>query len=239
MFHAITVLVCTLGIAAVCVIGRRAKQRDPAAEQRLRHRVAWCMIGWQTFATIWRLLPMNYTIEESWPLHLCRVVGWVAPFMLMSHHRRLRAVVHFWGLGLSTQGCFTPFWNEGLLHVGYWLFWVGHTLIVGAAIYDLTVHGWGPRFRDWGFAALWGLLYAGLAIGLNIAMGTNYSYLGRGEYDATSVVSLLGEWPERPLFMILGAQLVMLMLYGAAVLGRRLKHTRNIPATPNVDNTTP
>lgn len=222
-FHVLTVLGCVAVMVAWCVAGRRLRSRNEQAEHRFRVRVAWFMIGWQSFATVWRLLPANFTLDESIPLHLCRVVGWVAPFVLLTQHRRLRAVVYFWGLGLSTQGFFTPVWHDGFLHVGYWLFWMGHTLIVGTAVYDIAVHGWGPRFRDWGFAALWGLVYAGLVIGVNLWLGTNYCYLGTRAYTASTVVDMLGDWPERPVLMILGAQLIMLLLYLAAVGVRRMK----------------
>jgi hypothetical integral membrane protein (TIGR02206 family) len=224
-FHLVTVLGCVAVMAAWCVTGKRLLLQSPEAERRFRVRVAWFLIAWQAFATIWRLLPENYTLEESIPLHLCRVVGWVVPFMLLTQSRRLRAVVYFWGLGLSTQGFFTPVWHDGFGHVGYWLFWMGHTCIVGAAAYDITVHGWGPRFRDWGFAALWGLIYAGLVIAFNLGLGTNYSYLGRDAYSASTIVDKLGDWPQRPLLMIFGAQFIMLLLYLAAVLVRRVKHT--------------
>jgi len=232
-FHVLTVLGCVLVIVLWCVAGRRLLTRSPDAEHRFRVRVAWFMIGWQAFATVWRLLPENYTLDESIPLHLCRIVGWVVPFMLLTQHRRLRAIVYFWGLGLSTQGFFTPVWHDGFLHAGYWLFWMGHTIIVGAAVYDIAVHGWGPRFRDWGFAALWGLNYAGLVIGVNLWLGTNYSYLGKEAYAASTIVDKLGDWPQRPMLMILGAQIIMLLLYLAAVVVRRMK---NAPTADEPEN---
>ena len=196
-FHALTVLACTLSIAAVCVIGRRAKQRDPVAEQRLRYQLAWCMLGWQAFATIWRLLPMNYTLEESWPLHLCRVVGWVAPFMLMSQHRRLRAVVYFWGLGLSTQAFFTPVLGAGYSSELYWFFWLGHTQIVGSAIYDVWVRGFRPGWKHFGFAILAGVVYTLAMVGFNELQDTNYGYVGRTLPEKRTILNELPPWPWR------------------------------------------
>lgn len=231
-FHVLTVLGCVAVMVAWCVAGRRLLRKSTGDERKFRARVAWFLIAWQSFATVWRLLPENYTLDESIPLHLCRVVGWVVPFMLLSQNRRLRAMVYFWGLGLSTQGFFTPVWHDGFLHVGYWLFWGGHTCIVGAAIYDIGVHGWGPRFRDWGFAALWGLVYAGLVIGVNLWLGTNYCYLGKETYAASTIVDKLGGWPQRPLLMVLGAQGVFLVLFFIAAAVRWYKQRSGAPTAP-------
>lgn len=240
LFHAVAAGTCVATMALWCVAGRRLLARSAESEQAFRFTVAGIMLAWQAFATVWRLLPANYDVSESLPLHLCRLVGWAAPFALISQHRRLRAIVLFWGLGLSTQGFVTPMWDFGLASVDFWLYWVGHTMIVGTAVYAIAVHGWGPRFRDWGFAALWGLVYAGLVIPVNLWLETNYSYLGRGEYAASSVVDALGDWPERPLFMVLGAQLLMYAVYlvalGIRALKRRRCSTWNIAPSNGVEN---
>ncbi|MFG0307272.1 MAG: TIGR02206 family membrane protein [Phycisphaerales bacterium JB040] len=240
LFHAVAAGSCLLVMVAWCLAGRRLLARSVESERTFRYTIAWTMLAWQAFATVWRLLPSNFDLNESLPLHLCRLVGWAAPFALISQHRRLRSIVFFWGLGLSTQGFVTPMWDFGLASVDFWLYWVGHTMIVGTAVYAIAVHAWGPRFRDWGFAALWGMVYAGLVIPINLWLGTNYSYLGRGEYAASSVVDALGDWPERPLLMIAGAQALMLALYwcawGVRAHKRRKRSTWNIATSNGVEN---
>ena len=241
LFHWVTGLVCLVAILAWIALGRWLlaldKRDDGRREYWFRATLSIAMLLVQAFATAWRFLPGQYDLNESWPVHLCRLVAWVAPIALWTHWRRPRALLYFWGIGLSTQAFFTPMWGFGLASVEFWLYWGGHTFIVGAALYEVFVHGYGPRFRDWGFAALWGLIYAGVTVALNLQLGTNYSYLGRGDYDARSVVDFLGPWPQRAWIMAGLAEGGMLVLYwlslGVRTLkGRRTKRLANESGVP-------
>lgn len=230
LFHWVTGLVCLAVMLGWIGLGRWLvaldKRDDGSREQRFRALLAVGMLIMQAFATVWRFLPGQYDVNESWPVHLCRLVAWIAPIALWTHWRRPRALLYFWGLGLSTQAFFTPMWGFGLASVEFWLYWGGHTFIVGAGLYEVFVHGYGPRFRDWGFAALWGLIYAAATVGLNLWLGTNYSYLGKGAYDARSVVDFLGPWPQRAWIMAGLAQGGFLVLYWLSLGVRTLKRRR-------------
>ena len=223
-FHGVTLLACVVSIALVCWIGRTLRGLDQrsggARERTFIVGVAVLMFGFQAFATGWRLLPSQFSIDESLPLHLCRVGGWVAPIALLTGGARSRSILFFWGLGLSTQGYITPVWTDGLASVGYWLFWVGHTVIIGSAIYDLVVRGYTPSGRDLRFAAGAGMGFVGLVVGVNMALGTNYCYLGQGDYGGRTVVDVLGDWPWRIAPMVLGAMFLFTALY-AGVAGVR------------------
>lgn len=198
-------------------------------ERRFRHTLAWVFVGWQAFATVWRVLPGEFDLNESLPLHLCRIVGWVVPIAMLTLHWRWRAVVFFWGIGLSTQGFFTPMWNDGLASVAFWLYWVGHVIIIGWGIYDLTVLGYRPRLRHLGFASIAGVvLTVGIAV-FNVGCGTNYCYLGKGDYVGTSVVDHLGDWPARPAIIIGGSVFVFVVMYGLARAIEALLKSRSKP----------
>lgn len=223
-FHAVTLLACGIAISGACLIGRTLQAHDDrdggGRERAFVLVVAIGMCAFQAFATGWRFLPSQFSIDESLPLHLCRVVGWVAPFALLTRGHRSRAVLFFWGLGLSTQGYITPVWTDGLLSVGFWVFWVGHTVIIGAAIYDLAVRGYNPVGRDFRFASGSGLGFATLVVGVNLALGTNYCYLGQTDYGGRTVVDMLGDWPLRMIPMVLGALFLFGMLYGLSMSAR-------------------
>ncbi len=134
--------------------------------------------------------------------------------------RRARTICFFWGLGLSTQGFITPMWNHGVASVEFWLFWVSHAQIAGAAVYCVGVLGYRPTRSDLLLASVGGVLVAGAIFGLNMALGTNYSYLGAGQYENRCVVDLLGPWPWRAPVMVAGAVSIFGLLYGASVAVR-------------------
>lgn len=219
VFHAVVVGVCAAIMAASCVVGRRLRWLDRAdagrREARFGAALGWSIVAWQSFATVWRVLPGQWDVNESLPLHLCRWTGWIAAVCLITGWRRARALSFFWGLGLSVQGFVTPMWNDGLASVAFWLYWVGHLQIVGTAVYDLVVRGYTPRWRDLGFALVAGVAYVLLTVGVNMALDTNYSYLGSWDYGPASVVDRLGDFPDRVYKMVGGAAVLFLLMFGA------------------------
>lgn len=208
--HAVVALVAAGLIVGSCVLGRRWRDRGPArAEATLRGGWVGFTIGWQVFATAWYLV--HWDVQVSLPLHVCDLAAWIAPVALWSQWRWARSLLYFWAIALSTQAFFTPVVQDGVGRLEFWLFWVGHLQIVGSAIYDAVVLGYRPRARDFAFASAALLVYGVAMLGLNLWLGTNYGYVGRGNPSAPTVIDHLGAWPGR-----------VFVLYGLAVAAMAL-----------------
>ncbi|MEZ6235214.1 MAG: TIGR02206 family membrane protein [Phycisphaerales bacterium] len=216
--HAITVGVLALAMAASCVLGRR--WRDTPRERRLRVFWGTFTIAWNVLAAIWYFLPRQFDPMESWPLHVCDIAVWVATLALLTQNRWLRTVLYFFGIGLSTQAFATPVVEEGPAGTRFWLFWVGHTQIVGSAIYDVVVLGYRPRFRDLlvGLATL--VAYAALVTPINLGFGVNYGYIGDAEPGRETIITRLGPWPWRLVPMFGLAVGVFVVAWGVWPLAR-------------------
>ncbi len=178
-------------------VSRPAHPDHPDREWRLRLLWVWTTIAWQTMATVWYLLPRNFDWYESLPLHLCDLAAWVAPLALLTQKRWLRTLLYFWGIGLSTQAFLTPVVEGGHGDFRYWLFFIGHTQIVGSALYDVVVLGYRPRLRDWGIVTLLTLAWIVPVTAFNLLMDVNYGYTGRMTPGGTTVLDYLGPWPWR------------------------------------------
>lgn len=223
-FHGVVVGACVLVIVAACAVGRGLRRLDRldrggrgGREARFAAGMGWTIAGWQAFATVWRVLPGQWDLNESLPFHLCRWTAWIAAACLIAGERAgwrwTRAVMFFWGLGLSVQGFITPMWSFGAGSVDFWLYWLAHLQIVGVAVYDLAVRGFVPRGRDLGVAAGLGVAFVVLVAGVNAGLGTNYSYLGSWDYEKASVVDRLGPYPERVFKMAGGALVLFVVMY--------------------------
>jgi hypothetical integral membrane protein (TIGR02206 family) len=247
LFHAWVVTVCVLVIVGACLIGRRLRSQDTAdigrRERSFAATLGWSIAAWQAFATVWRLLPGQWDLNESLPFHLCRWTGWIAAVCLIAGTRPgwrwTRSLMFFWGLGLSVQGFITPMWNHGAASMEFWLYWVGHLQIVGVAVYDMAVRGFRPRGKDLLLAVVAGVGFALLVVGVNRALGTNYSYLGEWNYDRASVVDRLGPYPGRVFAMAGGALVIFVVMYCLArglervagrLTGRSRRGTRGVVA---------
>jgi uncharacterized membrane protein YwaF len=103
----------------------------------------------------------------------------------------------------------------------FWFFWIVHLQIVGAAAYDLSVRRYRPSTRDWAVAAACSMAYVAFIVPFNVAMGTQYGWLGQGQYRTRNVIDLLGPWPQRPILLVLIGQLVVAGLWAVWHLPRR------------------
>ncbi len=217
--HVLTVFAFVAMMTAAAYWG--VPRRGTTAEKRLR--VGWCgfIILWQVYATIWWLWPSRFRWDESLPLHLCDIVVWVAPLALLTQRPWPRALLYFWGIGLSTQAFFTPVLEDGPAAFRYWLFWVGHTQIVGSAIYDIIVLRFRPTARDYLRATIASIIYAAIVIPINGLWDLNYGYMGSRlpEYD-TVLSQLPSNWAVRLLVMAVLVQIVFAIAWLAWPLGR-------------------
>ena len=189
--HGFSVALCFVVIALAAVRGRRWRHSKPAAERKFVR--TWCIfvIAYQVAILVWWLLPANLDPRTSLPLHICDLVVWCVPFALILGSRWASSLLYFWGRGLSLLAFAAPILNEGPANLEFWLFWIGHTQIVGSAVYMVVARSYAPRVRDLLVGGGATLGYAALIIPINVALGASYGMLGPTETSQ----ALFGPWP--------------------------------------------
>ncbi|MEM7628066.1 MAG: TIGR02206 family membrane protein [Planctomycetota bacterium] len=210
LHHAVVIAVCALVVIGLCLLGRWAGTR---AELRLRRAWIAVLIAWQAWMLVWWLLPANFEPQDSYPLHLCDLAVWLAPVALLSERRWSRGLLYFWAIGLSTQAFATPVLSEGAGEWRYWSFWIGHTQIVGSAVYDIVVRRFRPHAGDLGFAVGVGAAYAAAMFAFNVRTGFNYGYVGPSSPGPRTVLDALGPWPLRAVWVVLLATLAQVLAW--------------------------
>jgi len=189
--HAVVMLFITVAVVGACVLGRR--WRGTPTERNFRLSWSLGIVVFQAYAIVWFLLPGNMDVRESLPLHLCDLAVWVAAIALVTQWRPMRAVLYFWAIGLSTQAFFTPVLQEGVTHPKFWFFWVGHTQIVGSAIYDVIALRFRPTVKDYLHGTVANVLYAALVLPINLVFGLNYGYIGAVLPETQTILHKLPE----------------------------------------------
>jgi hypothetical integral membrane protein (TIGR02206 family) len=232
--HLLTVALLTAAMLGSCWMGRlwRGSQR----ERTLRHTWGWFVVLVAVVSNIYYFVPVNWDIRDSLPLQLCDLAIFVAAAAMLLDSRFFRTLLYFWGIGLSTQAFITPTLQFGIGHPKFWLFWIGHTCIVGSAIYDIVVGGYRPRLRDVLVAA--GSTVAYLIVMLIVNEGidrlwpnpdrfSNYGYVGRGTPKNPTIIDRLGDWPARlaPLALIVFADYAL--LWGIWPIARKITGRKN------------
>ncbi|QOV91455.1 YwaF family protein [Humisphaera borealis] len=172
------------------------------------------------------LVPWRFELNRSLPIHICDLVGLAAPLAILTHHRVWRAMLFYWGIGLSTQALITPELQVGLGGFTFWVFWIPHGMIIMLAIYDLLVFRYRPTWRDYGIALITLMIYVAVVLPIDLWLDVNYGFVGKGTPGQVSVIDFLGPWPQRLVKLCVGVIVFLATLTLPFVLARRLRQAR-------------
>ncbi len=193
--HLILVLACGAAVWWAIAAGRRL--RGTPREPVLRRCWAWGTLAVALGVDVYWFMPTRFDIGQSLPLHLCDLAAHAAPLLMLSRHRWPKTLMFFWGIGLSTQGFITPTLEQGPGDVFYWLYWLQHLGVVGGGVYLAAVGGYRPGLRDVALAFAITALLGGVMIGIDLALGVNYMYVGNQLPEHPTILDALGPWPGR------------------------------------------
>jgi hypothetical integral membrane protein (TIGR02206 family) len=198
--HVAVVALFVMCATILVPLGRR--WRGTARGMVLDHALATgCLSTW-IIINGWWLLPWNFNLGYSLPLHVCDITCLLAPLVLLWPARWMRAILYFWGIGLSLQGFIQPDLRDGPARLGFWFFWANHFVVVGIAIYDLA-RGYRPAWRDFAFAVAATVVYLGVVLPIDIIWEVNYGYVGPVKPLQPTLIDQLGPWPWR-VFVLIG-----------------------------------
>lgn len=206
--HFVTLAAWAAWTAAIVILRRTLREPDSS---RLDHSLGITgLIAWLA-VNAWWLAPANFKWEQSLPLQVCDVAALAAPLALLTTKRPIRAILYFWGLGLSSQGLITPIVRVGPAHMEFWAAWINHGVIGSFAIYDLAARGYRPTRHDCRTAIAAAAAFIAIMLPINIAFGWNYAYVGDSRPGAPTLLDHLGPWPLRILWISLLAIAAMLL----------------------------
>ncbi|MHC4976071.1 MAG: TMEM164-related integral membrane acyltransferase [Planctomycetota bacterium] len=232
--HITVLLVVGVLVAGALVLGLRWRTRAPAKELLMRRLWAYAVIPTQLAHMIYWLLPANFDVASSLPLHVCDLIVWVVPVALLTNLRWSHALLYYVGIGLSILGFATPVLREGHTSPYFWFFWISHTQIVASAVYLCAVQRYRPTWRDLLATMTIFLAYVAVILPVNIFFDLHYGYIGN--HPDPPYITKLGIWPYRLLAMTALMFCAFVVLWAPwALLSRRDKATEqvrvNVPAS--------
>lgn len=209
--HGLVVLVTAGCLASVVALGRRwrgtSRQRPFELALAAAAGVTWLV------ANGYYLVPERFSVSRALPLHVTDVLGLLGPLVLLFPRLRpLRALLYYWGVGLSTMAFITPDLKAGPQLIGFWFFFAAHLMILLAVAYDLLVRDFRPGWADWRSAVAFSLVYLACMAPLNLALESNYGFLGRSVPGQPSLIDFLPDWPWRIPVMFAMALVAMALL---------------------------
>jgi hypothetical integral membrane protein (TIGR02206 family) len=208
--HAATLLGVATAIALFVMAGRA--WRGTGRGRALEYVVAGAIVLLRLGVFTWNLMPSRISTSRSLPLQICDLAAICSAIALVTGQRWPSAIAYFWGLALSIQGLIQPDLRAGPAVLEYWLYWLHHALIVGAAMYVVGARGFVPAWRDFRTAVTAGLVYVAIVFCVDLALDANYGYLGRGMPAQRTLLDWMGPWPWRVGVLVILGMLVMWLL---------------------------
>lgn len=198
-FHAygashVAVLLTLLALAPLVVLlGRWV--RGGRHEQSVCRAFAVLILAVEIPIQIFSMLPAQFVLGDSLPFHLCDLAWMIAAVALWSRAGWATGLVYYWGLTLTMQALLTPHLEEDFPHWQFISFFMGHGLIVLAALFLTIGLGVRPSWRLLRGTIAITLGWAAVMFVFNALAGTNYLYLMHKPPTA-SAFDLMGPWPQ-------------------------------------------
>lgn len=190
--HGVLLAVTALVATGLALIGRRL--RGTVAADRLRFGLGVTLLLTTIGFQVYWLLPANFTLQQSLPVHLSDVLRVVASLALITRWRWAVAATYYWGLTLNLMALLTPDvdWQSFPNLASYWSL---HMLVMWAACHLTWGVGLHPSWRDLRRTVVITVGWAVSAYLINAALGTNYGYVN-AKPKGGSALDLLGPWPS-------------------------------------------
>ena len=195
------VLTALVGLALI-LIARRSTDR----QQRLIG-IGIGLIPFLSVSTrmLYLVIVGEFTVTGDLPLHLCRLIAVLAPFVMYYKWRMWLGIFYFW-IFIGTLGAnILPDVKLGFPSLEYFLFWSLHSVLVILPFYTVFVYRVQIKFMDLMTAYLATNLFLGMCWLLNFSIGSNYFYTMK-KPNTGGLLDFLGEYP----FFLLYGQLLIL-----------------------------
>lgn len=188
--------VILLGVAAGAMVlvrfGRKNRHREHSV---MFERVfAVVLLVFALTMLVYDLLPAQWHVDSSLPLHLSDLAWMAAVYALWTRSQWAFSLTYYWGLTLNTQAMITPAVRPGFPDLDFISYWTQHTLVVWAAIYLTWGLGMRPNWCGYTLTVAATILWGAAAFGFNLLAGTNYGFLN-AKPPGASILDLMGDWP--------------------------------------------
>lgn len=186
---------------------------DEKARTRFRYGLAIWLVIWESSWHIWNIYWGTWNIREHLPFHLCSIFLWLSVAMLIYKNTTIYELAYFLGIGGAMQALLTPEVGiYGLPHFRAVQTLAAHGGIVIAALYMTLVEGYRPTWQSFKRVFLWTNIYVVFIFFLNLAIGSNYLFIGH-KPEFPTLIDLLAPWPWYILELELIALAICFILY--------------------------
>jgi hypothetical integral membrane protein (TIGR02206 family) len=161
------------------------------------------LLDWQT---------KGVTLQDDLPLHLCRILAFIAPLVILYANKRVKSILYYLVLAGVSNAMVTADITYSFPHYGYFIYWIYHGALLLLALFGILVMKSHMTFRA-GVAAFISInVYFVVLHFINIALDSNYMY-SRAKPGTASLMDYLGPWPLYILWLEVIAFGLIIVIY--------------------------
>ena len=128
------------------------------------------------------------------PIHMCHLANFLAAYMLWVRSFKVFEVIYFWIVIAAIQPVFTPHIDNNIISIGFFVFFVEHTVLVLSALYAAIHFQFTPTVRSLVKSTVWLNILILFLYFFNILFDANYMMLIR-KPETVTLLDYLGPWP--------------------------------------------
>ena len=149
----------------------------------------------------------TFTFREELPLHLCRLLALLYPFIIWYQAVKWINAFYFIVFAGILQAVLTPDLQYGPMHYSYFLYFTLHNVLLFMPFLTVFLLKYTPDFKGLKLAFISINVYMIFTMIINYLLGSNYFYTLRKPPGA-SLLDVMGPWP---VYIITGEILALLL----------------------------
>ncbi len=136
----------------------------------------------------------TFIIQEDLPIHICRIVAVIAPWVYLKEKPVWTGICYFWVLVGTVNATLTPDLYNNFPHWEYLNYFALHLGLIFLPIYYVIVLGHRVRLKDFWNAVIASNIFVIISLIINKLLGSNYMFTMR-KPEASTILDYLGPWP--------------------------------------------
>lgn len=189
------VMVALTVIATIAIVPAARSLRRRHRDRAVTRVSGWALLVVTAVWTAFWLLPANFDLQQSLPLHFSDALRFITAIALITRAGWAIMISYLWGLTLNAQSLLTPdlsyFAYPALEFSAYWFLHMVNWLVPIALVWGL---GYRPTWRGFAVAYAVAAAWTGLGFAVNVFAGTNYGYSMHAPTGG-SALDYFGPWP--------------------------------------------
>jgi len=150
----------------------------------------------------------QFTLANDLPLHICRLLALLAPFVIWKENKFWLGVFYFWIIVGTLNAVITPDLEWGIPHWTYYYYFILHVFLVLLPLYYTIVLKFRVRARDLWNAYWTANVFLIISLPINFLLESNYMFT-RHKPLVPTLIDSMGPWP----WYLVSLQFLALLLF--------------------------